>query len=65
LSIVTVKANSIKKIFFFIRNLALSVREKLIKWYIWSVVLYGAETWILQRIRNTLKVLKCAAGEEL
>jgi len=39
--------------------------------YIWSIVLYGAETWTLwkadghfgKQIRSTWKVLKCGAGE--
>jgi hypothetical protein len=35
------------------------------KCYIWSIALYGAETWTLRRIdkKNSFKVLKCGAGE--
>jgi hypothetical protein len=40
----------------------LNLRKKLVKYYIWSMALYGAETWT-QQIRNTWKVLKCGAGE--
>jgi len=32
--------------------------------YIWSIALYGAETWTLQAVdQNSSKVLKCGAGE--
>jgi len=42
----------------------LNLRKKLIKCYIWSMALYGAETGRFgQQIRNTCKVLKCGAGE--
>ena len=49
-------------------KLELNLRKKLIKCYIWSKALYGAETWTLQKsadrqVRNTWKVLKCGAGE--
>jgi hypothetical protein len=26
-------------------KLDLNLRKKLVKWYIWSIALYGAETW--------------------
>jgi len=29
------------------RKLDLNLRKKLIKFYTWSIILYGAETWIL------------------
>jgi hypothetical protein len=38
-------------------KLDLNLGKKLVKCYIWSIALYGAETWTLW------KVLKCGAGE--
>ena len=38
-------------------KLDLNLRKKLVKCYIWSIALYGAETWTLW------KVMKCGAGE--
>jgi hypothetical protein len=40
----------------FTTTLDLELRKKRVKYYIWSIALYGAETW-------TWKVLKCGAGE--
>jgi hypothetical protein len=31
-------------------NLDLILRKKLVKCYIWSIALYGAETWTLQKV---------------
>jgi hypothetical protein len=47
-------------------KLDLHLRKKLAYCYIWSTALYGAETWVLQKVdqRSTWKVLKCGAGEE-
>jgi len=43
--------------------LDLELRKKLVKCYIWSIALYGAETWTLRAVeQNTWKVLKCGAG---
>jgi hypothetical protein len=39
-------------------KLDLNLGKKLVKCYIWSIALYGAETWTLR------KVLKCGAGED-
>jgi hypothetical protein len=51
------KADSISKLDF-------SLRNKLVKCYIWSVVLCGAASWKLLKLDlYTWKVLKCAAGE--
>ena len=47
----------------FTSKLDVNLRKKLVKCYVWSIALYGAETWTLQT-RNTWKVLKCSAGED-
>ena len=45
--------------------LLLELRKKLVKCYIWSIDLYGAETWMLQAVdQKHWKVLRCCAGEE-
>jgi hypothetical protein len=42
----------------------LNLRKKLVKCYIWSVVLYDAENWTLRKVcQKDLEVLKCGAGE--
>jgi len=43
-----VKAAFSKKKTLFISKLGLNLRKKLIKCYIWSMALYGAETWTLR-----------------
>ena len=58
------KATFNKKKTLFTSKLDLNLRKKLVKCYIWSMALYGAETWTLRAAdRNTWKVLKCGAGE--
>ena len=48
----------------FTSTLNLDLRDKLVKCYIWSIALYGAETWTLRAVdQNTLKALKCGAAE--
>ena len=42
------KAAFSKKKILFTSKLDLNLRKKLIKCYIWSMVLYGAETWTLR-----------------
>jgi len=42
------KAAFSKKKTLFISKLDLNLRKKLIKCYIWSMALYGAETWTLR-----------------
>ena len=42
------KAAFSKKKTFFTSKLDLNLRKKLIKFYIWSMALYGAETWTLR-----------------
>jgi hypothetical protein len=39
-------------------------RKKLVKCYVWSIALYGAETWTLRAVdQKHLESLKCGAGE--
>jgi len=41
----------------------LELRKKLVKCYIWSIALYGAEAWMLRAVEQKhLKFLKCGAG---
>ena len=48
----------------FTSKLDLNLRKKLVKCYVWSMALYGAETWTLQATdQKAWKVLKCGAGE--
>jgi len=42
------KAAFTKKRALFTSTLHLKLRKKLVKCYIWSIALYGAETWTLQ-----------------
>ena len=59
------KAAFNKKKIIFTSKLVLNLRKKLVKCYILSMALYGAETWWLRaQIRNTWKVLKCGVGED-
>ena len=54
----------IKKKTLFTSKLNLNLRKKLVKCYIWSMALCGAENGRFgQQIRSTWKVLKCGAGE--
>jgi len=54
-----------KKRALFTSTLDLELRKKLVKCYIWSKALYGAETWMLQAVdQKHWKVLRCCAGEE-
>jgi len=42
----------------------LELRKKIVTCYIWSIALYGAETWTLRAIdQKHLESLKCGAGE--
>ena len=48
----------------FTGTMDLNLRKKLVKCYIWSMALYGAETWTLRAVdQNTWEVLKCRARE--
>jgi len=56
------KAAFNKKRALFTGTLGLELRKKLMKCYIWSIALYGAETWTFRAVdQNTWKVLKCGA----
>ena len=44
------KAAFIKKRALFTSTLDLNLRKKLVKCYVWSMVLYGAETWTLRAV---------------
>jgi endonuclease III-like uncharacterized protein len=53
-----------KKKTFFTNKLDLNLRKKVVKCCIWSIGFYGSKASVLRKvIRNTLKVLKCGAGE--
>ena len=43
-----VKAAFNKKKILFTNKLDLNLRKKLVKCYIWSMALYGAETWTIR-----------------
>jgi hypothetical protein len=62
--IAVVKAAFNKKSALFTSTLDLELRKKLVKCYIWSIALYGAETWTLRAVdQKNLESLKCGAGE--
>ena len=44
------KAAFNKKRTLFTSTLDLELRKKLVKYYIWSIALYGAETWTLRAV---------------
>jgi hypothetical protein len=45
-------------------KLDLNLKNKLVKCYVWSTALYGAETGHCgKQMRHTWEVLKCGAGE--
>jgi len=47
----------------FTSTLDLEKRKKLVKCYIWSTALYGAETWTLRAVdQKHLESFKCGAG---
>jgi hypothetical protein len=54
--------NNKKKLF--TSKLDLNLRKKLVKCYVWSVALNGAETWTIRAVdQKHLEVLKCGVGE--
>jgi hypothetical protein len=50
--IATVKAALNKKRALFTSTLDLKLRKKLVKCYIWSIALYGTETWTIWAIEQ-------------
>jgi len=48
--IAMVKVAFNKKRTLFTRKLDLELRKKLVKCYVWSIVLYGAETWTIRAV---------------
>jgi hypothetical protein len=58
------KAAFNKKGALFTSTLDLKLRKKLVKYYIWSIVLYGAETWTLRSVdQKHVESFKCGAGK--
>jgi len=58
------KAAFNKKRTLFTSTLELELRKKLVKCYVWSIALYGAETWTLRAVdQKHLESFKCGAGE--
>ena len=58
------KAAFNKKKTLFSSKLDLNLRKKLVNCYIWSMALYGAETWTLRAAdQKYLEVLKCGGGK--
>jgi hypothetical protein len=55
--IATAKAAFNKKNTLFTSKLDLNLRKKLVKCYIWSIALYGAEMWTLRKVDQ--KYLEC------
>jgi hypothetical protein len=45
-----VRAACNKKRAFFASTLDSKLGKKLVKWFIWSIALYGAETWTLRAV---------------
>jgi hypothetical protein len=59
------KASLNKKKNLFTSKLDLHLWKKLVKCYIWSIALYGAEKWTLRKVdQKYLESLKCGAGKE-
>ena len=53
-----------KKKNLFTSKLDLNFRKKLVKCYLWSMALYGAETWTLRATeQKSLESFKCGAGK--
>ena len=48
----------------FASTMDLELKKKLVKCYIWSIALYGSETWMLRAVdQKHLESLECGAGE--
>ena len=58
------KAALNKKRALFTSTLDLKLRKKLVKCYIWSIALHGAEIWTLRAVgQKYLESFKCGAGK--
>ena len=58
------KAAFNKKKTLFTSKLDLNLRKKLVKSYVWSMAVYGAESWMLRATdQKRLESLKCGAAE--
>ena len=68
-SIATTKAAFNKKKTLFTSKLDLNFRKKLVKFYIWSMALYGAETWALwaadQKYLESFEMWCCRRMEKI
>jgi hypothetical protein len=54
-----------RKISLLTSKLNIELKKKLVRFYVWSIALFGSETWTLRRLRqNYLRALKCCAGGE-
>jgi len=49
---IPLEGHSTRRRLFFTRKYHLNLRMKLMKCHIWSIVLYGAETWKLRRVNQ-------------
>ena len=47
----------------FTSELKVNVGKKLVKCYIWNIVIYGAEKWTLRKLEQYMEDFKCGAGE--
>ena len=46
-------------------SLSLGLKKRMVKVLVWSVVLYGSETWTLrQEISEVYRPLRCGSGDE-
>jgi hypothetical protein len=53
------------KILLFTSKLNIELRKKLVICYVWSIALYGSETWTLRKLeRKYLESFKYGAGGE-
>jgi len=63
-TIAMAKATFNKKSTLFTTTLDLVLRKKLVKCYIWSIALYGAETWTLRAVdQKNLESFESGVGE--
>ena len=55
-----------RKISFLTSKLNIKLMKKLVKYYIWSIALYGSETWTIGELERKYywRASKCGAGGE-